>query len=62
MKYGGEASPQGRYGNREGLTGTLKRNGERSSGEATKANPLRGGFIGLLKPKLWKTLPGLYCK
>ena len=57
---GGSLISQGRYGNCEGQTGTLKTSGKRSSGEAGKANPLRGGFTGLLKPKLRKTLPGLY--
>ena len=59
---GGSLISQGRYGNCEGLTETLKLGGKRSSGEAAKANPLRGGFTGLLKPKIWKTLPGLYHK
>ena len=36
---GGSLISQGRYGNCEGLTGTLKSGGKRSSGEAAKANP-----------------------
>ena len=58
----GKLYSSGPHGNREGLTGTMKRGGKRSSREAAKANPLCGGFIVFLKLKLWKTLPGLYYK
>ena len=47
----GRITLQGRYGNREGLTGTLKWGGKRRSGEAAKANPLRGRFIGVTETK-----------
>ena len=54
----GRITLQGRYGTREGLTGTLKRGGKRSSGEAAKANPLRGGLRGVTETETMENFAG----
>lgn len=58
VKYGGDfVYPMAAtVTRREGMTGTLKRSGKRNAGEATKTNPLRGGFKGVTETETVEVL------